>query len=173
MRSSSGYNRNVIGFPCRQAMDVGANLFIGNLDPEVRVHEKQKRRKFFISLCGFQVDEKLLYDTFSAFGVITGNTPKCMRDPETGGSKVSFSFRAILHEGTRIIAINCFVSFNCVVDAIARGLSALMAREQAHTLSSLSVEAVPYVRLFSQGYAFVNYDCFEAADMVPPPVHPI
>jgi hypothetical protein len=23
---------------CGQAMDVGANLFIGNLDPEVRVH---------------------------------------------------------------------------------------------------------------------------------------
>lgn len=31
-------------------MDVGANLFVGNLDPEV--------------------DEKLLYDTFSAFGMI-------------------------------------------------------------------------------------------------------
>ena len=31
-------------------MDVGANIFVGNLDPEV--------------------DEKLLYDTFSAFGVI-------------------------------------------------------------------------------------------------------
>ena len=37
-----------------------------------------------------QVDEKLLYDTFSAFGVITGNTPKCMRDPETGASKVKW-----------------------------------------------------------------------------------
>jgi splicing factor 3B subunit 4 len=93
--------------------EIGANLFLGNLDPEV--------------------DEKLLYDTFSAFGVIigqkyvkygctvclcchalgligsilmlfrhAGNTPKCMRDPETGGSK---------------------------------------------------------------GYAFINYDCFEASDM--------
>lgn len=31
-------------------MDVGANIFVGNLDPEV--------------------DEKLLFDTFSAFGVI-------------------------------------------------------------------------------------------------------
>lgn len=31
-------------------MDVGANLFVGNLDAEV--------------------DEKLLFDTFSAFGVI-------------------------------------------------------------------------------------------------------
>jgi splicing factor 3B subunit 4 len=62
--------------------ETGANLFLGNLDPDV--------------------DEKLLYDTFSAFGVIVGNTPKCMRDPETGLSK---------------------------------------------------------------GYAFINYDCFEAADM--------
>jgi splicing factor 3B subunit 4 len=35
----------------RKALDVGANLFIGNLAPEV--------------------DEKDLYDTFSAFGGIT------------------------------------------------------------------------------------------------------
>lgn len=47
-------------------LDVGANVFIGNLDAEV--------------------DEKLLYDTFSAFGVIL-QTPKIMRDPETGNSK--------------------------------------------------------------------------------------
>lgn len=47
-------------------LDVGANIFIGNLDPEV--------------------DEKLLYDTFSAFGVIL-STPKIMRDPESGNSK--------------------------------------------------------------------------------------
>ena len=36
-------------------LDVGANAFIGNLDPEI--------------------DEKMLYDTFSAFGVIL-QTPK-------------------------------------------------------------------------------------------------
>jgi len=36
-------------------LDVGANIFIGNLDPDI--------------------DEKLLYDTFSAFGVIL-QTPK-------------------------------------------------------------------------------------------------
>lgn len=47
-------------------LDVGANVFIGNLDPEV--------------------DEKLLFDTFSAFGVIL-QTPKVMRDPDTGNSK--------------------------------------------------------------------------------------
>ncbi|PSC72717.1 Splicing factor 3B subunit 4 [Micractinium conductrix] len=46
--------------------EVGANLFIGGLDSEV--------------------DEKLLYDTFSAFGVIVSN-PKIMRDPDTGLSK--------------------------------------------------------------------------------------
>ncbi len=38
-----------------KGLDVGANIFVGNLDPEV--------------------DEKLLYDTFSAFGVII-TTPK-------------------------------------------------------------------------------------------------
>lgn len=46
--------------------EVGANLFIGNLDPDV--------------------DEKLLYDTFSAFGVVI-TTPKIMRDPDTGASR--------------------------------------------------------------------------------------
>jgi len=50
----------------KKTLDVGANLFIGNLDPDV--------------------DEKLLYDTFGAFGVIIA-TPKIMRDPDTGASK--------------------------------------------------------------------------------------
>lgn len=50
----------------KKTMDVGANLFIGNLDPDV--------------------DEKLLYDTFSAFGVIV-SAPKIMRDGDSGGSK--------------------------------------------------------------------------------------
>mmetsp|Transcript_36044 Transcript_36044/g.36727 ORF Transcript_36044/g.36727 Transcript_36044/m.36727 type:complete len:332 (-) Transcript_36044:215-1210(-) len=50
----------------KRQLDVGANIFIGNLDPDV--------------------DEKLLYDTFSAFGGIT-QTPKIMRDTETGNSK--------------------------------------------------------------------------------------
>ncbi|KAJ3183740.1 Splicing factor 3B subunit 4 [Gaertneriomyces sp. JEL0708] len=50
----------------KKNQDVGASLFIGNLDPDV--------------------DEKLLYDTFSAFGVIV-QTPKVARDPDTGHSK--------------------------------------------------------------------------------------
>lgn len=45
---------------------MGATLFIGNLDPDV--------------------DEKLLYDTFSAFGVIV-QTPKIARDVDTGNLK--------------------------------------------------------------------------------------
>nr|XP_005991733.1 PREDICTED: splicing factor 3B subunit 4 [Latimeria chalumnae] len=57
VNKASAHNKN---------LDVGANIFIGNLDPEI--------------------DEKLLYDTFSAFGVIL-QTPKIMRDPETGNSK--------------------------------------------------------------------------------------
>ena len=46
--------------------DVGANLFLGNLASEV--------------------DEKLLFDTFSAFGPIRGS-PRVMRDADGGGSK--------------------------------------------------------------------------------------
>uniref|UniRef100_S4RTT9 Splicing factor 3B subunit 4 n=1 Tax=Petromyzon marinus TaxID=7757 RepID=S4RTT9_PETMA len=57
VNKASAHNKN---------LDVGANIFIGNLDTEI--------------------DEKLLYDTFSAFGVIL-QTPKTMRDPETGNSK--------------------------------------------------------------------------------------
>merc|ERR1712195_326376 len=49
----------------KKTLDVGANLFIGNLDPDV--------------------DEKLLYDTFSAFGVVIST--RIMRDPDTGNSR--------------------------------------------------------------------------------------
>ncbi|KAJ3479012.1 hypothetical protein NLI96_g9364 [Meripilus lineatus] len=50
----------------KKQLDVGANLFIGNLDENV--------------------DERLLYDTFSAFGVMA-TTAKIARDPGTGLSK--------------------------------------------------------------------------------------
>ncbi|EPQ58658.1 hypothetical protein GLOTRDRAFT_73205 [Gloeophyllum trabeum ATCC 11539] len=50
----------------KKQLDVGANLFIGNLDENV--------------------DERLLYDTFSAFGVMA-TTAKIARDPQTGKSK--------------------------------------------------------------------------------------
>ncbi len=45
----------------KKSADVGANLFIGNLDPDV--------------------DETLLHNVFSAFGVIVGNTPKVLLPP--------------------------------------------------------------------------------------------
>lgn len=56
-------------------LDVGANIFIGNLDPEV--------------------DEKLLYDTFSAFGVIL-QTPKVQ----------SYHFDFIRAKETNLFPIN-------------------------------------------------------------------
>lgn len=49
----------------KRTQDVGANLFIGNLDPDV--------------------DEKTLFDTFNTFGLILST--KVARDPETGASK--------------------------------------------------------------------------------------
>lgn len=49
----------------KRTQDVGANLFVGNLDPEV--------------------DEKLLYETFSNFGSVIST--KITRDPEDGTSK--------------------------------------------------------------------------------------
>lgn len=57
--------RTAVGSPCNPLAvpsSQPSTLSPGNLDPEL--------------------DEKLLYDTFSAFGVIV-NTPKIMRDPET------------------------------------------------------------------------------------------
>ncbi|CAI5701201.1 unnamed protein product [Peronospora effusa] len=69
----------------KKNLDVGANLFLGNLDPEV--------------------DEKLLYDTFSAFGGII-ETPKVMRDPET---KVSRGFGFVSFDAFEAadLAIEC------------------------------------------------------------------
>ncbi|KAG6966621.1 hypothetical protein JG688_00006674 [Phytophthora aleatoria] len=69
----------------RKNLDVGANLFIGNLDPEV--------------------DEKLLYDTFSAFGGIV-ETPKIMRDPDTKASK-GFGFVSFDSFEAADLAIEC------------------------------------------------------------------
>ena len=68
------------------AADVGANLFIGNLDPDV--------------------DEKLLYDTFAAFGVII-DSPKVMRDPDTGVSK-----------GFAFVSYDCFEASDAAVEAM-------------------------------------------------------
>ncbi|PIA15752.1 RNA-binding domain-containing protein [Coemansia reversa NRRL 1564] len=57
----------------RQQQDIGAKLFIGNLDPDV--------------------DEKLLYDTFGAFGTMTQGGPKIARDSNSGNTR-GFAFVA-------------------------------------------------------------------------------
>ncbi|KAJ3139112.1 Splicing factor 3B subunit 4 [Physocladia obscura] len=70
----------------KHTVDVGANLFIGNLDHEV--------------------DEKMLHDTFSAFGVIS-QTPKVARDPEIGSSK-----------GYGFVAFDNFESSDAAIEAM-------------------------------------------------------
>mmetsp|Transcript_27647 Transcript_27647/g.44198 ORF Transcript_27647/g.44198 Transcript_27647/m.44198 type:complete len:285 (+) Transcript_27647:48-902(+) len=69
----------------REAVDIGANLFIGNLDD--------------------MVDEKLLHDTFSAFGRIT-QTPSIQRDAEIGKSK-GFGFVSFDSFEASDLAIQC------------------------------------------------------------------
>jgi splicing factor 3B subunit 4 len=68
-----------------RASDVGANLFVGNLGPDV--------------------DEKTLYDTFSAFGGIVG-APRVQRDPESGISK-GFGFVSFDSFEASDLAIEC------------------------------------------------------------------
>jgi splicing factor 3B subunit 4 len=70
----------------RKNLDVGANLFIGNLDHDV--------------------DEKLLYDTFSAFGGII-ETPKIMRDPDTKASR-----------GFGFISFDCFEAADLAIECM-------------------------------------------------------
>lgn len=69
----------------KKNLDIGANLFVGNLDPEV--------------------DEKLLYDTFSAFGGLI-ETPKVMRDADTRASR-GFGFLSYDSFEAADLAIEC------------------------------------------------------------------
>ena len=69
-------------------LDVGANIFIGKKEWSWKLDVTQC--VLFLGNLDPEVDEKLLYDTFSAFGVIL-TTPKIQRDPETGNSK-GFAF---------------------------------------------------------------------------------
>jgi splicing factor 3B subunit 4 len=54
----------------------------------------------------FQVDEKLLYDTFSAFGTLT-ETPKIMRDADTG-----------LHKGCGFVSYDSFESSDLAIECM-------------------------------------------------------
>lgn len=69
----------------KKQIDVGANIFIGNLDPDV--------------------DEKLLFDTFSAFGGIV-QTPKILVEAESGSSK-GFGFVSFDSFEASDLAIEC------------------------------------------------------------------
>lgn len=60
-------SKSSLNSKAEQSRDVGANLFIGNLDP-------------------VDVDEALLYDTFSAFGTLI-RAPKVAREEDTNESK--------------------------------------------------------------------------------------
>ncbi|CED82815.1 splicing factor 3b subunit 4 [Phaffia rhodozyma] len=71
----------------KKQLDVGANLFIGNLDPNV--------------------DERLLYDTFSTFGIVSQQA-KIARDPATGVSK-----------GYGFIAYNDFEASDAAIEAMS------------------------------------------------------
>lgn len=70
----------------KRTQEVGANLFIGNLDAEI--------------------DEKALYETFSAFGHILST--KIMRNPESGVSKGhgSVSYDNFESSDTALTAMN-------------------------------------------------------------------
>lgn len=70
----------------KSVLEVGANLFVGNLSEEV--------------------DEKLLHDTFGAFGVIIDG-PKVMRDPASGNSR-----------GFGFISYDCFEASDAAIEAM-------------------------------------------------------
>ena len=70
----------------KRVVDVGSNLFLGNLDPEV--------------------NEKLLFDTFSSFGGII-KQPKIMRDIDTGTSK-----------GYGFISFDCFEASDMAIECM-------------------------------------------------------
>lgn len=79
-------SKSSLNSKAEQSRDVGANLFIGNLDPN-------------------DVDEALLYDTFSAFGTLI-RPPKVARDEDTNESK-GFGFVSYDAFEASDMAIDC------------------------------------------------------------------
>jgi splicing factor 3B subunit 4 len=136
--------------------EVGANLFIGNLDPDI--------------------DEKLLYDTFSAFGVVI-NAPKIMRDPDNGASK-GFGFVAydsFEASDAAIEAMNgqflCNKQIN-VQYAYKKDSKGERHGSQAERLLAQSIERPQTVRphtLFSAGPASTPAAMGGMAGLPPPP----
>lgn len=71
----------------KKTLDVGANLFVGNLDP-------------------VEVDERLLYETFSVFGTII-TAPTIARDVGTGVSR-----------GFGFVSFDCFEASDRAIEAM-------------------------------------------------------
>jgi splicing factor 3B subunit 4 len=114
----------------RKAVEVGANLFVGNLDPDI--------------------DEKLLYDTFSAFGVVV-NTPKIMRDPDT--VRMRGGERRKAHGAPRQ-----------PLGFARRERTRTHAHAQRGSALTRETSARAQLQGNSRGFGFVSFDSFEAAD---------
>ena len=142
----------------RRAVEVGANLFVGGLDGDV--------------------DEKLLYDTFSAFGTIS-ETPKVMRDPDTGGSK-GYGFVSYDSFEASDLAIECMHGqFLCnkqvqVGYAFKRDSKTERHGSQAERLLAANNpnNAVQPHTMFGTGAPAVA-GAFSAAPAMPPPPAPV
>jgi RNA recognition motif-containing protein len=108
-------------------LDVGANLFIGNLDPEV--------------------DEKLLYDTFSAFGVIMQTPKVCM-----AGDSLRLLSSGQSNSSGVAACYNCRWS---LVDSSGWTNALLILSNQIMRDPDTGN---------SKGFGFVNFASFEASD---------
>ena len=126
------------GFPYQKTLDIGANLFIGNLDPEI--------------------DEKMLYDTFSAFGVII-STPKIMRDQERLAPSLCLSF-AVAAVAVAAAVVVCSIAWHF---ESTRSLPVISMFP--HNLRCFTCDCVR--RRYSgqsRGFGFVSFNNFESSD---------
>ncbi|KAM7516272.1 hypothetical protein LguiA_005855 [Lonicera macranthoides] len=127
----------------KKSLDVGANLFVGNLDPDV--------------------DEKLLYDTFSAFGVIVTN-PKVKSLTYDSFYKFGSVFLVNVTQLTSKRKI--FYFEQALYDFDEGYLLSLMFEIWGEVTSKLIVKHImrdPDTGN-SRGFGFISYDSFEASD---------
>jgi len=134
-------------------LDVGANLFIGNLDPEV--------------------DEKLLYDTFSAFGVIL-QTPKIMRDPDSGNSKgyAFINFANFDGSDTALEAMNGQYLCNRPITVSYAFKKEAKGERHGSAAERLLAAQNPLSHSDKPHTLFADQPQFAPAPPVPPPVNP-
>lgn len=134
----------------KKNLDIGANLFIGNLDHEV--------------------DEKLLYDTFSAFGGII-ETPKIMRDAETRGSR-GFGFISFDSFEAADLAIECMNGqFLCNRQVVVQYAYKKDSNNERHGSEAerLLAQSNPNRLKPNTRFAFASAGAPVVGDMLPPP----